>query len=353
MCKKILIIDDNKEELENTGEILSLAGYKTYQARNGKKGLELARRHIPDLILCEIEMPELDGYGVIQALENIPEMHGIPFIFMTAKSGKADFRKGMDFGADDYFIKPFEGNALLKIVAARLKKSQFIKQTFKNSAATEIEMTDHSVLKPGVNALTDGRTIKRIRKNDLLFMEGDCSEFLYFIVSGRIKIVKSNESGKEYMIDIRKQGDSLGYLVLLEDNKHKETAIAIEDSEVALVPKDDFLNLLYSNVNVTKKFVKLMSANLLESEDKLLKLAYDSARKRVAEAIIFVSKKYHSIVKDDIGFNTNRENISALSGISTESVSRNMTNFRDEGLIETMRGGIKIINYKKLEMVRN
>ena len=122
MSASILIIEDSGEIRENTAELLELAGYDVTTAVNGKDGLEQARKIQPDLILCDIMMPELDGYGVLRALENIPELTGTPFIFFTAKSEKSDFRAGMDLGADDYLTKPFTGDDLLRVVSARLKK---------------------------------------------------------------------------------------------------------------------------------------------------------------------------------------------------------------------------------------
>ena len=184
-------------------------------------------------------------------------------------------------------------------------------------------------------------------------MDGDSPNFLYFVVSGKIKVFKSNEMGKEFIIDIYKEGDFLGYVALLVDNKYRESAMAIENSEVALIPRQDFFQLLHSNHEVSMKFIKLMSSNFSDAEEKLLKLAYDSARKRVAEAIIFVSKKYEIEGKNDLSFALLRENISALSGISPESVSRNLTDFKKEGLIETCNGSIKILNLKKLEVLKN
>lgn len=353
MEKTILIIEDNTDVLENTSELLAIAGYKTLTANNGKEGLELARKNKPDLVLCDIMMPVLDGYGVLRAFENIPDITGTPFVFVTAKAENEDFRKGMDLGADDYLTKPFSGDDLIRIVGARLKKNRLIKESFEskyniqNGSANEIKASKDASI------LTDPRTIKKIRKKDMLFMEGDSPNFLYLVKSGKIKIFKSNEGGKEYIINIHKEGDYLGYVALLEDGKHKESAMAIENAEVALIPKLDFLQLLGTNHDVAMKFVKLMSSNFSEAEEKLLKLAYDSARKRVAEAIVFVSKKYHTEGKSEISFTLLRENISALSGISPESVSRNLTDFKEEGLITTTNGNIKILDLKKLEMLRN
>ena len=120
--KKILVIDDNTGIRENTAEILTLAGYKTSTAENGKIGVELAIREIPDLIVCDIMMPELDGYGVLHLLKKNPATEQIPFIFLTAKTERTDFRKGMEMGADDYITKPFDDLELLRAIEIRLKK---------------------------------------------------------------------------------------------------------------------------------------------------------------------------------------------------------------------------------------
>ena len=106
--KKILLIEDNKDVRENTAEILRLAPYEVVTAKNGKEGVELAQSEKPDLIICDIMMPVLDGHGVLHLLSKNEETSGIPFIFLTAKAERSDFRKGMEMGADDYLTKPFE-----------------------------------------------------------------------------------------------------------------------------------------------------------------------------------------------------------------------------------------------------
>src|SRR5436190_22776268 len=105
--KTILIIEDNNDVRENTAEILELSNYRVLQAENGKLGVEVAQKMKPDLIICDIMMPVLDGYGVIHLLNKNPDTASIPFIFLTAKSERIDFRKGMEMGADDYIAKPF------------------------------------------------------------------------------------------------------------------------------------------------------------------------------------------------------------------------------------------------------
>ncbi len=106
MSKKILIIEDNEDIRENLAEILELAGYESFTAENGKIGVEIAEKLMPDLILCDVMMPVLDGFGVLSILNKKPQTADIPFIFLTAKAEKADFRYGMNLGADDYITKP-------------------------------------------------------------------------------------------------------------------------------------------------------------------------------------------------------------------------------------------------------
>ncbi len=112
----ILIIEDNLELRENTAEILELAGYEVGLAENGKVGAKKALQLKPNLIICDIMMPELDGYGVLNILSRNPDTSLIPFIFLTAKSELTDIRKGMNLGADDYITKPFDETDLLEAI---------------------------------------------------------------------------------------------------------------------------------------------------------------------------------------------------------------------------------------------
>jgi len=122
--KKILIIEDEPEMRRNITTLLRYHEYEPIQAENGRKGIEAARREKPDLVLCDVMMPELDGHGVLQALQQDPELALIPFIFLTAKGEKDDLRSGMDLGADDYLTKPVANSNLIRAIEARLRRSQ-------------------------------------------------------------------------------------------------------------------------------------------------------------------------------------------------------------------------------------
>jgi two-component system, OmpR family, alkaline phosphatase synthesis response regulator PhoP len=128
--KKILIIEDELQIRENIQEILELTGFTAITAANGLLGLQIARSSNPDLILCDITMPEMDGYGVLQELRQDPLTAMLPLIFLTAKVDRHDLRQGMELGADDYLTKPFEAEELLRAIDSRLSRQATLMQQF-------------------------------------------------------------------------------------------------------------------------------------------------------------------------------------------------------------------------------
>ena len=128
--KKILIIEDNEDVRENTADLLKLAHYNVCTSADGASGIQKARSFIPDLIICDIMMPGLDGYQVLEALQANIKTAGIPFVFLSAKADKSDVRKGMNLGADDYLTKPFEEHELLEAINSRLKRHEFLQKEY-------------------------------------------------------------------------------------------------------------------------------------------------------------------------------------------------------------------------------
>ena len=121
--KKILIIEDEPEMRRNIAALLRYKDYQPIAAENGRLGLELARREEPDLILCDVTMPELDGHDVLRELRADPALALIPFIFLTAKGEKEDLRSGMNLGADDYLTKPVGNDELVRAIETRLRRA--------------------------------------------------------------------------------------------------------------------------------------------------------------------------------------------------------------------------------------
>jgi DNA-binding NarL/FixJ family response regulator len=130
--KKILVIEDQPEMRRNITALLRYYDYEPIAAESGRAGVEAARREKPDLILCDVMMPELDGYGVLQALQTDAVLARTPFVFLTAKGEKDDLRSGMNLGADDYLTKPVANTDLVRAIETRLRRSeQQVKREFK------------------------------------------------------------------------------------------------------------------------------------------------------------------------------------------------------------------------------
>jgi DNA-binding NarL/FixJ family response regulator len=144
---RLLVIEDQPVMRENIVLILELNGYTVLSAANGKQGLELARTERPALILCDVMMPELDGYGVLEAIRAEPQMAGTPFIFLTAKGEKTAVREGMNLGADDYLSKPVTEADLLAAVRARLARTSAVESQARASAATVPDFSSHEPLR--------------------------------------------------------------------------------------------------------------------------------------------------------------------------------------------------------------
>jgi CRP/FNR family transcriptional regulator, cyclic AMP receptor protein len=214
--KKILLIEDNENIRNNTAEILELSNYKVFIAENGKTGIEIAIKNNPDLIICDIMMPGLDGYGVLHAVHKNDTLKNTPFIFLTAKTERSDFRKGMELGADDYITKPFTGTELLNAVDGRLKKLGMLKEEFTPDIKGLSRLLEASKPDKAMKIFTEGRNINKYKKKQTIYTEGNHPNRLYFVLKGKIKTYKTNEDGKELVIDLFSPGDFLGHIALLE-----------------------------------------------------------------------------------------------------------------------------------------
>jgi DNA-binding response OmpR family regulator len=346
MEKTILVIDDNNDIRENTAEILELAGYKTLTAENGKKGVEAATKGKPDLIVCDIMMPELDGYGVLHLLRKNVETENIPFIFLTAKTERSDFRKGMEMGADDYVTKPFEDIELLNAIEVRLKKAAVLSNHYASSPQG-LNQFIRDVKNAGLlKQLADQYDVESYNKKQPLYTEGKRPRFLFYLVNGKVKTFKTHEDGKEYITDLFSPGDFIGYIALIEDKNYDDNATVLEDAEIMQIPKEDFLQMIYSDINIANKFIHIVTQNVKQKEERLINLAYSSLRKRVAKALVEVSSKFEV---QNSPLEISRDDVAQYIGTATESLIRTLSDFKDEKLIEIKSGKIIVTNIEKLK----
>ncbi|HRN36710.1 MAG TPA: response regulator [Flavobacteriales bacterium] len=351
--KTILLIEDDADVRDNTAEILELAHYRVLKAQNGKQGVDLARKELPDLVLCDIMMPELDGYGVLHMLGRSPETAEIPFIFLTAKAERSDVRRGMELGADDYLTKPFEESELLNAIEGRLKRSDLFRKGFDR---TLNGLNDFMEQARGVSALEDlskDRKTREYGRKDVLFHEGDELRQIPFLVAGKVRTFKVNNEGKEFVTGLHVPGDFIGYLGLLEGGHATETAEALEETEVALVPREDLLRLLYRDRDVSMRFIRMLSQEMGEKQERLLQLAYASVRQRVAQALLQLHDRFSADHSEDLGVRISRDDLAAIVGTATESLIRCLTDLKDEGLISTQGRDIRITDHRRLQKLAN
>ena len=351
--KSVLFIEDNTDIRENMAEILEMAGYKVYTAPDGKEGVAIAQSEKPDIIICDIMMPVLDGYGVIHMLQKNPETQGIPFIFLTAKAERFEIRKGMELGADDYITKPFTGTELLNAIESRLKKADFLKREITPDLQGLNTLITYTTGKDIMKEFAEGRNVNKYKKKQIIYSEGNHALRLFYINKGKVKSFKTNDDGKELVIGLFNEGDFFGYVAMLEGSSYKESAEAIEDSEIALIPKDDFEKLVYNNKDVMQKFIQLLAKNVTEKEEQLLNIAYNSLRKKVADALITLHKKYKTGEESKFTIDISRENLANIAGTAKESLIRTLSDFKDEKLIDIKSGDITILDEKKLNSMFN
>lgn len=349
MKKKILIIEDNEDIREGTAEILTLAGYEVSVAINGKLGAEKAIKETPDLIICDVMMPELDGYGVLYLLNKNPDTAAIPFIFLTAKAERNDMRKGMEMGADDYLTKPFDDVELLNAIESRLNKKQKQEDFYTKGIQKLEDFAVQTGQQEELKNLIAQKKIRQVKKGQIIYYDQDHAQGLYLILSGKIKTVKLSEDGRELLTGIYGEDEYLGIHDVLIKQTHTETAEAMENSSICMLHNEQLNELLSKNPSVSMQFIHLLANSVHQKEEQLVQLAYHSVRKRLAETLLRIKEiNNHQAI-----FKISREDLAAMAGMATETVSRTLSDFKEENLIEKKGGEILIINPDKLRTMKN
>jgi CRP-like cAMP-binding protein len=347
MPKKILVIEDNADIRENTAEILVLAGYEAYTAENGKKGVETAIKENPDLIVCDIMMPELDGYGVLHLLRKNETTQRIPLIFLTAKTERGDYRRGMELGADDYITKPFEEIELLSAIEVRLKKLEVLNQQYPASPSGFAQFLKDVKDHHRFQQLSENYDTRQLERRQTLYAQGNRPKFVYYLIKGKIKTYKLHEDGKEYITNLYGPGDFIGYTVILKETNYDDSAMVLEEAEVMLIPRDEFLQMLHKDPLVAGQFIQIMAQHVKEKEDRLVSLAYSSLRKRVAKAVVDIADKF-GLNEKAAPIEISREDLAQYVGTATESLIRTLSDFKAEKLIEIHSGKITVNHLDKL-----
>lgn len=342
----ILVIEDQTDVRENIVELLELSNYQVSSAPDGKAGVKQALASPPDLILCDIMMPEMDGYEVLYLLSKNPSTASLPFIFLTAKAEKSDLRKGMNMGADDYLTKPFEEMELLGAIERRLLKYEEL-----SKASGVDELVEQASKYESIEKLDEERKSQHFKKKDIIYREGDLGSFVYKIIKGKVKTFRINKDGKEFIYDIKKEGDFLGERATLQDSTRTEFAEAMEETELLLIPKGDFQELIFKNREVSGQFIKMLSNNLSQRENELMEMAYNTVRKRTADSLYKLYETYAN--KDEkVTIDISRADLAGMVGTATESVIRILSEFKKDQWIEISGSAISILAPEKIKEVK-
>ena len=345
MSHHILIIEDEEPIRLSLAEILQIKGYTTSQAEHGAAGIKLAREVNPDLVLCDIMMPEMDGYTTIRRFTEDPKLLSIPFMFLTAKAEKEDFDKGMGLGADDYITKPFQAETLINRVKTRLQKTKKIQSI---GGGTEGLKTLYNEARgiEGLNKLSKGGIIKKFNAQEEVYQMHQFPRYLYFVLNGVVKDIQITDSGKELIINMYKEGDFFGYLPLLSNTKYDKTAVAMEDSELSLISKEDFNLLLRTDRDLSSKFINMIANQTTSLESHMVTMVYGSVSKKLAEALLQLNE-----LNEDESIQITRAELANMVGSTRESVTRSLAEFKKRGIVNLSKG-ITIIDETSLRNIK-
>ncbi len=257
--KKILVIEDEEFVRENIEELLDAEGFEVISAENGRIGVDLAKVMIPDLILCDVMMPELDGYNVLTALRQDSVTAAVPFIFLTAKSAKTDFRQGMELGANDYITKPFTRAELLGAIASRIKYDDKVREHYNIELQQAKEQLNYLIHNDSLTNLPN-RLSLRERFKQIQPTDTDNEQLVTILCVGLDRFNQINEN----------LGHEIGNL-LLQAVAERLTACVEAGDTVARLDTDQFAIILATTQH--KQEVGNIAQTILESISQTFALA--------------------------------------------------------------------------------
>jgi CRP-like cAMP-binding protein len=258
----------------------------------------------------------------------------------------------MEMGADDYITKPFTELELLNAIEQRLKKVDVYKKRYAKADEGMKSLLEDIGKQDVWKDFASDRNINHYKRKSIIYSEGNHPNRLFYVKKGKVKLYKTNDDGKDLTIGLFGEGDYFGYLSLLENSVYRETAEAMEDAEIAMIPREEFDALVRDNTLVMKKFLQILAGNVVEKENQLLGLAYNSLRKRVADALIMLRNKFGK-GKSGFAIHISREDLANIAGTATESLIRTLSDFKAEKMIDIKEGNIVLLNEKKLELLIN
>jgi CheY-like chemotaxis protein len=347
---KVLLIEDDSVLRENIAELLELSDFEVLTAPNGKLGLKSININIPDIIVCDIMMPEVDGFEVLNEVCKNSKTKHIPFIFLSAKTEHQDVRKGMNLGADDYITKPFTEDELLSAIKSRLAKASILRDKGQNNVNNYSEKDELINLNDLKNFFDDYGDEFTFNKGDIIYREGDHSNFIYLITKGAVKCHKLDTKGKELATSLYKEDDLFGYTSFTHNLPHKETATAIKKTKLVGFSILQLSEILKNNNKLAIALIDHLTDDLSHFKDQLLEMAYSSVNKKTANTILQFAEKINRRPNDPIKIS--RNDLASVAGIATETFIRTLTNFKNQGLIKSEGRNIVVLDVEGLKQIK-
>jgi len=348
--KSILIIEDDPALRENTAELLELSDYKVRMAPNGRVGIDYVYQEKPDLIICDIMMPEVDGYGVLEAMNKNPDFIHIPFIFLSAKTEHNEIRKGMNLGADDYLTKPFTEQELLDAIESRLLKTETLLNAFQKEVSQEDEEGDIRNLNELKSFFEEYGEKLDLKKGEYIYEVGDRSNSIYLVTKGVVKCFKIDSNGKELITELVSEDNFLGFTPLQNHSPYVESAMVVKDAELHSISKSILRELLGKNQNISIELMNVITDNVYKVKEQLLQMAYSSVRRKTAQTLLHFADTVGS-EEQQSSIRISRSDLASVAGIATESLIRMLSNFKKEALIDIDGREIIILNRERLESI--
>lgn len=321
-----LLLIQRNDALADAAKKLTQAGFKMTVHQVEQSANAYADSHF-DLVILDVSvLPQSPGVTA--------QIHsGVPIVYFNPSKKVLP----VQFNSGHTVIEATSHRQLLNLVNTRFRNSN-----------KSIHLIESSTLLPG---LAINRNAYFFKKKEVIYSEGHHPCSLYYIEKGKVKIFKKNNEGKELTVSLLTAGDFVGYTALLEESVYKDSAQAIEDTELTGIPKEEFEELMRTNQTVAKQFIHLLASHVSEQESQLLKLAYNSLRKRVAEALMTLVRKYKTGVQAQFSIHMSREELANMVGTATESLIRTLSDFKHEKLIQIKSGNIIIADGKRLQQI--
>jgi len=349
--KKILLIEDDEVLRSNIKELLEFSGYQVLIAPNGFLGIEAVKQYVPDLILCDILMPKLNGYQVLEEIKKYHATRAIPFIFISSKTEIKDVRKGMNIGADDYLTKPFSEEDLLAAIECRLSKRENLKFEM---TVPNIEIPDTtaeiSTLEDLLTYFKEKGEVFKLDKSKAVYKEQKHANYVYLVEKGLVKIHRMDQFGKELITGLFKKGEFFGFYSFKETSSYPETATCLTSAKLLKISNFKFYEILSKNSNLSMELAQLLSDKVSTLQNHLLEMAYGSVLKKTSNTILQFASKMQDIKQQSIKIC--RTDLANVAGISTESLIRSLSLLKKEKLIAIEGRKIKILNYDKLQSIK-